>query len=113
MNREMEHKASFKTRQEVMQLQPIQIWWGIFQGDSPSPLLFCRALFALTHELNRDDFGYQVHNTEREISHLLYMNDLKLLVRDEDELENEIKIVTAIGKELNMHLVLKNCANIW
>jgi len=35
------------------------------------------------------------------------MNDLKLLVRDEDELENEIKVVTAIGKELNMHFVLK------
>ena len=40
------------------------------------------------------------------------MNDLKLLVRDKDDFENEIKILTAIGKELNMHLVLKNCANI-
>jgi len=47
--------------------------------------------FALTHELNRADCGYQVHKTEREISHLLYVNGLKLLVRDEDGLENEIK----------------------
>ena len=29
------------------------------------------------------------------------MDDLKLLVRDEDELENEIKIVKAIGKDIN------------
>ena len=31
------------------------------------------------------------------------MDDLKLLVRDEDKLENEIKIVTAIGKDINMN----------
>jgi hypothetical protein len=31
------------------------------------------------------------------------MNDLKLLVRDEDELENEIKIVRATGKDINMY----------
>ena len=35
------------------------------------------------------------------------MDDLKLLVKDEDELENEIKIVTAIGKDINMNFVLK------
>jgi len=43
---------------------------------------------------------------------MLYMNDLKLPVRDEDELDNEIKIVKAIGKDINMNFVLKNCANI-
>ena len=35
------------------------------------------------------------------------MNDLKLLVRDEDELENEIKIGEAIGKDININLLLK------
>ena len=60
--------------------------------NSLSPLPFCIALVALTHQLNRADCGYQVHKTEREISHLLYVNGLKLLVRDDDELENEIKL---------------------
>ena len=54
--------------------------------DTLSPLLYCIALVVLTDELNRADCVYQVHKTERKISHLLYMNDLKLLVRDEDEL---------------------------
>jgi hypothetical protein len=49
-----------KTKQEVMQSQPIQIRRGIFQGDSLAPLLFCIALIPLTHELNRADCGYQV-----------------------------------------------------
>jgi len=39
-----------------------------------------------------------VDGTEREISQLLYMDDLKLLGRDEDELEDDIKIVKAIGR---------------
>ena len=51
--------------------KPIQIRRGIFQGDSLSPLLFCIALIPLTNELNRADCGYQVHGTERKLSHLL------------------------------------------
>jgi len=43
--------------------------------------------------LNKADCGYQVRGTEREISHLLYMGDLKLLGRNENDLKNEIKIV--------------------
>ena len=81
-----------------MQSQPIQIRRGIFQGDSLSPLLFCIALIPLTNELNRADCGYQVHRTERKIRHLLYMDDLKLLGRNESELKNEIKIVQTISK---------------
>jgi hypothetical protein len=86
-----------KTKQEVIQSQPIQIRRGIFQGGSLSSLLFCIALIPLTNELNRADCGYQVHGTERKISHL-YMDDLKLLGRDENDLENEIKIVHTITK---------------
>jgi len=52
---------------------------------------FVQHLTALTHELN--------YGTEREISHLLYMDDLKLLGRSDDDLENEIKIVKAIVKD--------------
>ena len=52
-----------------MQSQPIQIWWVILERDCLSPLLFCIALNALTHELNKADFRYQLHGTERKISH--------------------------------------------
>jgi hypothetical protein len=76
-------------------------------GDRLSPFLFCTAVIALTHELNRADCGYQLNETEKKISHLLYMNDLKLLVRDEDELENEIKIAKATGKYIILNFVLK------
>jgi len=95
-----------------MQSQPIQIRRGIFQGDCLSLLLFCIALIPLTNELNRADCGYQVHGTERKISHLLYMDGLKLLGRNESDLENEIKIVQTISKDINMNFGLEKCARI-
>jgi hypothetical protein len=67
-----------------------------------SPLLFCIALVPLTHELNRAEFGYQVHGADKKKSHLLYMDDLKCLGRSEEDLENEIKIVNTISKDINM-----------
>ena len=49
---------------------------------------------------------------ERKISHLLYMDDLKLLGRNENDLENEMKIVQTISKYINMKFGLENCARI-
>ena len=96
-----------------MQSQPIQIRKGIFQRggeDFLSPLLFCVAYIPLTNELNSVDCGYPVHKNERKVIHLLYTDDLKLLVRKEDELENEIKIVKASSKDVNMNFGLQICA---
>jgi len=102
----------FKTKQEIMRSQPIQIRRGIFQGDSLSPLLFCIALIPLTNELNRTDCGYRVHGTERKISHLLYMDDLKLLGRNENDLKNEIKNVQTISEDKYKFWFRKMCKNM-
>ena len=40
------------------------------------------------------------------------MDDLALLGRNEDNLENEIKIVKAISKDINMNFGLEKCARI-
>ena len=64
-------------------------------------------IIPLTNELNRADCGYQVHGTERRISRLLYMDDLKLLGRNENELKNEMKIVQTVSKDINMNFGLK------
>ena len=101
-----------KTKQEIMQSQPNQVRRGIFQGYSLSPLLFCIPLIPLTNELKRADYGYQVHGTERKISQLLYTDYLKLLIRNENDLENEMKIVQTINKDINLNFGLEKCVRI-
>jgi hypothetical protein len=86
-------KLQLKTNNELMQSRPIKINREIFQGESLLPLLFCIVLIPLTHELNRSKCGYPVYGTERKTNNLLYMDDLKLIGRSEEELRNEIKIV--------------------
>ena len=95
----MEHKFYLKKKQEVMQSQPIQIRRGIFGGESLSPLLVCIVLIPLTNERNGAECGYQVHETVRKINDLLYMDDLKLLGTNENNVKNEMKIVQTISKD--------------
>jgi hypothetical protein len=88
----MEHKTSVENKPGIDTIRLIKINRGIFQSDSLSPLLSCIALIPLTNELNRSKCAYQVYGTERKINHLLYMDDLKLIGRSEEELRSEIKI---------------------
>jgi hypothetical protein len=103
-------KLQLKTNQELIQSRLIKINRRIFQGDSLSPLLSCIALIPLTNELNRSKCGYQVYGTERKINHLLYMDDLKLIGRSEEELRNEIKIVKTFSNDIKMKSGLEKYA---
>jgi hypothetical protein len=91
-----------KTNQELRQSRFIEKNRGIFQGDSLSTLLYCIALIPLTNELNRSKCGYQVYGTERKLNHLLYLDDLKLIGRSEEELRNEIRIVKTFSDDIKM-----------
>jgi len=75
-------EASMKERKTKMWLYhtkghveiKVPIKWGIFQGDSLSPLLFSLALTSLTNMLNKQEAGYEVEGKNK-ISHLSYMDD--------------------------------------
>ena len=69
----------------------IKIKRGIFQGDSFSPLLFCLALVPLTSELATSGYGCKISNTSAPISHLFYMDDLKLYSKNDQEQVGELK----------------------
>ncbi|CAH2016975.1 unnamed protein product [Acanthoscelides obtectus] len=56
----------------------VSIKRGIFQGDSLSPLWFCLALRPLTSLLNSQEKGVKIAEDGTQLSHLWYMDDLKL-----------------------------------
>jgi hypothetical protein len=85
---------------------------GIFQGDSLSPLLYCVCLIPLTEQLNRLNTGYEGYTTETKISHLLYMDDLKLIAKSEEELQRQIQTVKTFSDDIHMEFGIEKCAKI-
>ena len=83
---------------------------GIFQGDSLSPLLFCLALIPVSHELSNTGYGYRIFN--QVISHLLYMDDLKLYAKNDDQLKGLLETVKRFSDDIGMEFGLDKCAKV-
>ena len=60
---------------------------GILQGDSLSPLVFVLALIPLSLILRKAKAEYEFSESKEKISHLLFMDDLKLFSRNEKGLD--------------------------
>ena len=88
-------------------IKDMNIKCGIFQGDSLSPLLFCIALIPLSSLLNATGYGYKIK--EQKISHLFYMDDLKLYARNDEELEGLLKFVKSFSDDIGMQFGLDKC----
>lgn len=74
-----------------------------------SPLLFCSALIPLTNVLNKKRAVFEVKENNK-ISHLRFMDDLKLFFRDETELQQELTIVKTFSGCTRMEFGLDKCA---
>lgn len=84
---------------------------GIFQGDSLSPLWFCIALNPLSNMLNRSTYAYAIDDHAK-LSHLFYMDDLKLFARGQQQLEGELEIVRNFSEGIRMKFGLDKCAAV-
>lgn len=83
---------------------------GIFQGDSPSGLIFILCLVPLSWLLKQTKLGYQISRTPKvNISHLLFMDDLKLYAANDAQLENLINVVKIFSDDIKMSFGLEKC----
>ena len=82
---------------------------GLFQGDSLSPLLFCLSIVPLSHALRSID-GYKSRSFGGRVTHLLFMDDLKVYVRDERAMKKALSLVDRVSKAVRMELGLRKCA---
>jgi len=79
------------TENKLIETDGKKIHCGIFQADSLSTLIFCICLIPPTEELNWLNTGYEEHTTKTKISELLYMDDLKLIAKSDEELQKQLK----------------------
>ena len=99
----------------TIKLPPIQIKGGIFKGDALSPLLFVMALNPLSTMLKDQNLGYQMEARNKnspKVSHLLYMDDLKLYAPDEIKLTKQLELVSEFTHDIRMDFGLDKCAKI-
>ena len=94
---------------------------GILQGDSLSPLLFVLCLEPLSRLINSrcKKAGFEDAETSFKTNHLIFIDDIKLLASDEEELgklsEITKKFLNGIGMEINPNKSASNseaCSDI-
>ena len=96
---------------EGKQLARVSVRRGIFQGDSLSPLLFVMALVPRTLVLRDAAPGY-VLKSKTKISHLLYMDNLKLYGKTKSDIESLISTVRLFSDDISMRFRLQKCASV-
>lgn len=92
-------------------LQTIQINNGIFQGDSLSPTWFCLALNPLSTLRDNTQMGYRLDKRSGvRISHMLYMDDIKLFAESRKHLTLLLDNTKSFSDSIGMAFGLDKCA---
>jgi len=96
----------------TIEIGPLKILNGIFQGDSLSPLLFIIAMNPLSKELNRMDEGYKLKTSDgnTKVGHLFFVDDLKLYSSTAEGLSKQLNVVKNFSDDINMEFGLDKCA---
>ena len=91
-------------------LGTVDINRGIFQGDSLSPLLFIMIMTPLSMLLNEERKGYKLGDSGRLVNHLLFMDDLKLYGKSQDEVDALLGLVQEYSNDIGMEFGMDKCA---
>lgn len=103
-------KLNLRTNNATLSTPPIKIARGIFQGDSLSPLWFCLALNPLSRILNKTGYGYTIdRENDIKLTHLLYMDDIKLYATNRQQLEHLLKITENFSTDIKMTFGTDKC----
>ena len=90
---------------------PIHFSRGLFQGDALSPLLFCLCAAPLSLAL-RETRGVGSEFQAARLTHLMFMDDLKVYSESALELQESVRKVEEITVALGMELGLRKCATV-
>jgi len=73
-------------------------------------MLFCISFNNLTEQMNAVSTGYEEHTNKTKISHLLYMDDFRLIGKTKEELQKQIQRVGTFSENIHMEFRFDKCA---
>ena len=87
----------------------VEVKTWIFQGDSLSPLLFLLSIVPLLLILGKVKAYYEWGKKEYKLNHLLYMDDLKLFAKNEEQIDTLVRTVHVFSSDIGMEFGMKKC----
>ena len=84
----------------------------IFQGDSISPLLFVLSMVPLSLILKKVNAYYKWGKKEYRLNHLIFMDDLKLYVKSEEQTNMLVRTVYMFNTDVGMEFGIKKCGTL-
>ena len=77
---------------------------GISQGDSLSPLIFVICMIPMSLFLRKVKASYEWGRKEKKLNHLLFMDDLRLFGKSNDQIDSLIQTVFIFSENISMVL---------
>ena len=90
-------------------LGDVNVKRGIFQGDSLSSLLFVVSMIPMTIVLRKAKAGYDWGKKQFSLNHLLFMDDLKLYAKNEEQIDSLVRTVHIFSTDIGMEFGIKKC----
>ena len=95
-----------------LDLCEVEVSRGIFQRDSLSLLIFVIYMIPLSLLLRKVKASYKWSRKGFKLNHLLFMDDLKLFGKSDDQIDSLVQAVFTFSENISMKFVLKKCGVI-
>ena len=89
-----------------LRLSNVKIKRGIFQSDSLFPLVLVLVMISLTLVLKQRKTSYQLKKGVKKINQLLFIDDLKLFAKNEDQTDSLVNTVRIFLEDIKMEFAL-------
>ena len=108
-------KKTMKTRRVELtaggrSLAEAKIQRGFFQGDAISAVLFIITMLPLKHIFRKSTAIYKLWRSQEKMNHLMYMDEIKLSVKNEKELKTLLHAVRIYSQYVGMEFGIEKCA---
>ena len=90
-------------------LGEVNVKKGILQGDSLSPLLLVLSMVPLSLIFKKVNACYKWRKKEYKLDHLLFMDDLKMYAKSEEQANTLVRTVYVFSTDIGMEFGIKKC----